>query len=83
MRIIIYGSAGDGTAFSAIGQIRAICSAMRVNASIQMITDVQMQQANGVSALPSIEIEGSLISYGYMPSRAELERNIRQKSMQN
>jgi hypothetical protein len=83
MRIIIYGSPGDGTAFSAIGQIRSICSRMKVEATIQMITDPLMQQAQGVTALPSIEVEGSFISYGYMPSRSEIERTIRQKSTQH
>jgi hypothetical protein len=83
MRIVIYGNPGDGAAFSAMGQIRAICTRLRVPATVQMITDEQMQRANGVTALPSIEVEGSLISVGYMPSRSEIERSIRIKQTQN
>jgi hypothetical protein len=79
MRIIIYGKEGDGGAFSAIGQIKSVCSSMGVESTIQIVTDPHMHGANGVSALPAIEIDGLMVSMGYMPSRMEIERAIKQK----
>ena len=79
MRIVIYGPPGDGGAFSAIGQIRSVISSFGADATIQMITDPQMQAAAGVAALPAIEVDGMMISQGYMPSRMEIERAIKQK----
>jgi hypothetical protein len=82
MRIVIYGQPNDNTAFSSIGQIRSICVQLRVEANVMIVTDPQMHAANGVSALPAIEVEGNIISMGYMPSRMEIERAIRQKAGQ-
>ncbi|MCC7477978.1 thioredoxin family protein [bacterium] len=82
IRILIYGREGEGSAQAAMSQIRALVGEMRIDASVQMITDPSMLTMNGVDNPPAISIDGSFISNGWVPSRNEILRALNSRLSQ-
>lgn len=76
IRILIYGREGEGSAQAAMSQLRALIGEMRVDASVQMVTDPAMLAMNGVDTPPAISIDGMFISNGWVPSRNEIVRAL-------
>lgn len=76
IRILIYGREGEGAAQAAMSQIRALIGEMRIDASVQMVTDPAMLTMNGVDNPPAISVDGSFISNGWVPSRNEIIRAL-------
>ena len=79
MRIVIYGRQGDATAFAAMAQMRSIIAEMKVDASVQIVTDESQLKMIGVDNPPAVAIEGMMVSSGWVPSRTEMKRAIRQQ----
>ena len=79
IRIVIYGKPGDGGAFAAMAQIRSLIRELRVDATVQIVTDEQQLQMNGIDDPPAVLIDGSQVSIGYVPSRTEMAGYIRQR----
>jgi hypothetical protein len=82
IRIMIYGIQGEGSAQAAMSQIRALISEMRIDASVQMVTDPAMLAMNGVDTPPAINVDGMFISNGCVPSRNEIVRALRSRLSQ-
>jgi hypothetical protein len=82
IRIMIYGIQGEGSAQAAMSQIRALISEMRIDASVQMVTDPAMLAMNGVDTPPAINVDGMFISNGWVPSRNEIVRALRSRLSQ-
>lgn len=82
IRIIVYGTPGDGAAYGAMGQIRALVREMRVDASVQIITDAAQLKASGVDRTPTVLVDGACVSQGWVPSRNEIMRSIKQRQEQ-
>lgn len=76
IRIVVYGSKGDGTAYSAMAQIRSLVNEMHADISVDLVTDEHMRRMNGVDQTPSIYVDGVMISTGYAPSRMQMRRAI-------
>jgi hypothetical protein len=79
IRIIIFGKEGDGSAQAAMTQIRALVGELRAEATVQMVTDPAMLSANGVEMPPAIQVDGMFISNGWVPSRNEIARALRNR----
>ena len=79
IRILVYGKEGDGSAFAAMAQIRSLVNEMRADCSVQIITDPGQLKMNGIEDTPSVMIDGSTVSIGYVPSRTEMQRYIQQR----
>ena len=79
MRIVVYGAQGDGTAFSAMSQIRSLVNSMSVDVSVDIVTDPHMMKMNGVEQTPAVFIDGVMVSVGYAPSRMQMRRAIQQR----
>lgn len=81
IRIIIYGKAGDGTAFSTQAQIRALINEMRVDASVQIVTDPAQLRMSAIEDedTPLVSVDSVTITRGYVPSRGEIQRAIEQR----
>ena len=60
-------------------QIRALVAEMRAHATVQMITDPGMLEANGVDRPPAVQMDGLFVSNGWVPSRNELSRALRSR----
>ena len=82
IRIVIYGVEGEGSAQAAMSQIRALVGEMRIDASIQMVTDPAMLTMNGVDTPPAISVDGSFVSNGWVPSRNEIIRALNSRLSQ-
>ena len=84
IRIVIYGKPGDGSAFSAQAQIRALVNELRLDASVQIITDpVQLRMAAIPDEdTPVVMVDSIVITRGYVPSRGEIQRAIEQRQNQ-
>ena len=78
IRIVIYGKPGDGTAFSAQAQIRALINEMGVDASVQIITDPTQLSISAIEDddTPLVTIDSVTVTRGYVPSRGEIQRAI-------
>lgn len=77
--VVVYGAAGDGAAFAALGALRSIIGEMRLEANVQIITD-PVQTANaGVDRTPAVSIDNLIIAQGYVPSRNEIARALQMK----
>ncbi len=81
IRVIIYGKAGDGNAFSTQAQIRALINELRVDASVQIITDPSQLRMAAIedNDTPLVTIDSVTVSRGYVPSRGEIQRSIEQR----
>lgn len=79
IRILVFGREGDGSAFAALAQVRAMIGEMRLDASAQIITDPAQLAMNGIDNPPGVSIDGMTISNGWVPSRNELARAINQR----
>jgi hypothetical protein len=79
IRILVYGAPSDGAAFGAMGQIRAMVREMGADASVQIITDPQQLKASGIDRTPTVLVDGAYVSTGWVPSRNEIMRAIRQR----
>ncbi len=82
IRILIYGREGEGSAQAAMSQVRALIGEMRIDASVQMVTDPSMLTMNGVDNPPAISVDGSFISNGWVPSRNEIVRALNSRLSQ-
>jgi hypothetical protein len=76
---MIYANEGDGAAQAGMSQMRAIIAEMRIDASVQMITDRMMQVNNGVSEPPAFAVDGVFVSNGWVPARNEIIRALNQR----
>jgi hypothetical protein len=79
IRILVFGKEGDGSAFAALAQVRALIGEMRLDASAQIITDEAQLRMNGVDTPPGVSVDGLMIANGWVPSRNELVRAIQQR----
>jgi hypothetical protein len=79
IRILVFGREGDGAAFAALAQVRAMINEMHLDASAQIITDPAQLAMNGIDTPPGVSIDGMTISNGWVPSRNELARAIQQR----
>jgi hypothetical protein len=79
IRVLIYAKEGDGAAQAGMNQLRAIIAEKRIDASVQMVTDKQMQVNNGVSEPPAFSVDGVFISNGWVPARNEIIRALEQR----
>ncbi|MBN2083345.1 thioredoxin family protein [bacterium] len=79
IRILVYGKEGDGAAFAAMAQIRSLVNEMRADCSVQIVTDPGQLRMNGIEDTPSVMVDGSTVSMGYVPSRTEMQRYIQQR----
>lgn len=79
IRVLIYGKQGDGSAYAAMAQLRSLVREMQADASVQIITDPRQLEINGITSTPSVAIDGTLVSQGYVPSRTEMHRYIKQR----
>jgi hypothetical protein len=80
--VVIYGKPSDGAAYAALGQLRSIVMEMRLDASVQIVTDELQVKASAVELLPSITVDGVMISTGWVPSRSELRNALQQRRQQ-
>ena len=78
MRIVVYGTTGDSTAYAAMAQIRSLISEMGLEAGVQIVTDEKQRQMQGIESTPAVSIEGMTVSSGWVPSRTELKGAINQ-----
>jgi hypothetical protein len=81
IRIVIYGKPGDGAAFSAQAQIRALVNELRVDATVQIITDPTQLRMSAIpdEDTPLVMIDSVTVTRGYVPSRGEIARAIEQR----
>jgi hypothetical protein len=79
IRVLIYGKQGDGSAYAAMAQLRSLIREMQADASVQIITDQRQLEMNGITETPSVAVDGTLVSQGYVPSRTEMHRYIQQR----
>jgi hypothetical protein len=82
IRVLVFGKPGDGAAYSAMGQLRALIRELRVDASVQIVTDPQQLKDSGIDATPCVMVDGQMISQGWVPSRNEILRAIKQRQEQ-
>jgi len=80
--VMVYGKPSDGAAYAALGQLRSIVMEMRLDATVQIVTDAQQVRMSGVELLPSIAVDGVMISTGWVPSRTELRSALQQRRQQ-
>jgi len=78
MRIVVYGTTSDATAYAAMAQIRSLIREMGVDAGVQIVTDEKQREMQGIESTPAVAIEGMTVSAGWVPSRTELRRAIQQ-----
>jgi len=76
IRILVFVRQGEGTGTAVMNQIRALINEMKVDATLQLVSDESMHAANGVEATPAISIDGLMVTNGWAPSRQELRRFI-------
>lgn len=79
IRIVIYGQHSEGSTYAAMAQIRSLIREMSADASVQIITDERQLKMNGVSETPAVAVDGTLVSLGYVPSRMEMQRYLKQR----
>jgi hypothetical protein len=79
IRVLIYAREGDGAAQAGMNQMRAIISELRVDASVQLVTDPMMHANNGVSEPPAFSVDGVFVSNGWVPARNEIIRALTQR----
>lgn len=79
LRIVVYGKEGDGAAFAAMGQVRQIVRELKLEATVQIMTDPLSLTAAGVDATPAVSVDNTLICQGYVPSRTEMARALGMK----
>lgn len=79
IRILIYGEHSEGATYAAMAQIRALIREMRADASVQIITDERQIKMSGVTETPAVSVDGTVVSLGYVPSRVEMERYLKQR----
>jgi len=79
MRILIFGKHGDGAAYAAMAEVRSLVAEMRLDATVQIITDPVQMANSGVDMPPAVSIDGLMVSTGWVPSRTELIRAIKQR----
>jgi hypothetical protein len=84
IRIMIYGKQGDAAAFSAQAQVRALVNELRLDASVQMVTDPVQMQMMGLTLedTPAVAIDSIVVTRGYVPSRMEMQRAVEQRENQ-
>ena len=82
IRIIVYGVQGDGTAYSAMSQIRSLVNEMGVDCNVDIVTNEQMLRSNGIEDTPSVYVDGLMVATGYAPSRMQMKRAIEQRLAQ-
>ncbi len=76
IRILVYVKEGEGTGTAVMNQIRALVNEMKVDASLQIVTDQSMHASNGVESTPAISVDGLMVANGWAPSRQEMRRAI-------
>jgi hypothetical protein len=79
IRVVIYGQHSDGAAYAAMAQIRSLIRELNADASVLIITDERQLKMNGVTDTPSVSVDGTLVSFGYVPSRMEMQRFLKQR----
>ena len=82
MRVLIYMEEGNASGLSAANQIRSIAYELRIPITVQMITDPYQLKTSGIELTPVVVIDGLTMSMGYVPSRAEIQRALRQRQEQ-
>jgi hypothetical protein len=80
IRVLIYGREGDGGAYAALAQIRTLIRELRVDASVQIITDQAQLKMHGIEDPPAVSVDGSLVSVGYVPARSEMQGYLQQRA---
>ena len=83
LRIVVYGKEGDGAAFAAMGQVRSIVRELKLEATVQIMTDPLSLAAAGVEETPAVSVDNTLICQGYVPSRTEMARALGMKVSQS
>lgn len=76
IRILVFVKQGDGSGTAVMNQIRALVNEMKIEVSLQVVTDESMHASNGVEATPAISVDGLMIANGWAPSRQEMRRAI-------
>ncbi len=79
IRIVIYGQHSEGSTYAAMAQIRSLIREMNADASVQIVTDERQLKMNGVTETPAVSVDGTLVSLGYVPSRMEMQRFLKQR----
>jgi hypothetical protein len=46
---------------------------------VQIITDQHQLAMNGITETPAVAIDGTIVSFGYVPSRMEMQRYLKQR----
>lgn len=84
IRVCVYGKPGDGSAFSAQAQIRALINEKRLDATVLIITDPAQLSMSGIADTdtPLVTIDSVTITRGYVPSRNEIESALEQRVAQ-
>ncbi|MCB1186992.1 hypothetical protein KDL29_07465 [bacterium] len=76
MQFIVYTRRGDSHGATIAGLIRALLSSRMVAGHVQLIDDPDLLRMNYISNVPTVMLDGSYISSGYVPTRSELETAI-------
>jgi hypothetical protein len=79
IRILIYGQQGEGSTYAAMAQLRSLIREISADASVQIITDQHQLAMNGITETPAVAIDGTIVSFGYVPSRMEMQRYLKQR----
>lgn len=79
IRILIYANQGDGAAQAGMNQVRALIAQLRVDATVQIVSDKGMHASNGITTPPAFTVDGVMVSHGWVPSRNELIRALSQR----
>jgi hypothetical protein len=79
IRVLVFGKSGDGSAFAAMAQVRALIAEMHMDASAQIITDPAQLSMNGVDGTVAVSVDGMMVANGWVPSRNELVRAFQQR----
>lgn len=79
IRVLVFAEQGDGAAQAGMNQLRAIISQMKLDATVQIVSDKAMHAGNGISELPAFTVDGVFLSQGWVPSRNEIIRALTQR----
>lgn len=79
IRVLVFATQGDGAAQAGMNQLRAIISQLKIDATVQIVSDVTMHRSNGISDLPAFTVDGVFMSQGWVPSRNEIIRALTQR----
>jgi Thioredoxin domain len=79
IRVLVFADQGDGAAQAGMNQLRAIIAQMKLDATVQIVSDKAMHSGNGVTELPSFTVDGVFMSQGWVPSRNEIIRALTQR----